>query len=93
MAAHSQHLSEGALSHLAHRITLRLLVVLTTLAAILIATTAAFASSTGWSQHKCNVAAVTWARTHPHTPAYKAKGVAYLKQLKKRPGCKFAHLP
>lgn len=75
-----------------HRISLRLLVFLTTLAAILVVTTAAFASSTGWSQHKCNVASVTWARTHLTTPAYKAKYIAYLKQLKKRHGCRFAHL-
>ena len=88
---HSQHLSEGALDPLPHRI--RLLVSLTTLAAILVVTTAAFARSTSWSQHQCNVAAVTWARTHPHTLAYKAKYVAYLKQLTKLHGCKFAHLP
>jgi hypothetical protein len=36
---------------------------------------------------------VTWGRTHPHTPAYKKKFVAYLKQLEKLHGCKFAHLP
>ena len=76
-----------------HRISLRLLVFVTTIAAILVATAAAFASSTGWSQHQCNVASVTWGRTHPHTLAYKAKYVAYLKQLTKLHGCKFAHLP
>lgn len=93
LAAHFQHLSEGSLSPLPHRISPRLLVVLTALVALLVATTAAFASSTGWSQHQCNVASVTWARTHPHTLAYKAKYVAYLKQLTKLHSCKFAHLP
>ena len=56
-------------------------------------TTAAFAGSTGWSQHRCNVANVTWARTHPHTLAIKAKYVVYLKQLTKQHGCNFPHLP
>jgi hypothetical protein len=78
---------------LTHRISLRLLAFLTTLATILVATTAASASSTGWSRHQCDVAAVTWARTHPHTGAYRAKYVAYLKQLAKLHGCKFAHFP
>lgn len=75
------------------RISLRLLVVLTALASILVASTAASARNAAWSQHHCNVAAVTWARTHPHTLAYKAKYVAYLKQLEKLHSCKFAHLP
>ena len=93
LTARSQRRSEGALSPLPHRISLRLLVFLTTLATILIATTAAFASGTGWSQHQCNVAMVTWARTHPHTSAYRARYVAYLKQLTKLHGCRVAHLP
>jgi len=78
---------------LTHRTSLRVLVFLTTLATILIPTTAAFESGTGWSQHQCDVAMVTWGRTHPHTPAYRAKYVAYLKQLTKLHGCRFAHLP
>ena len=75
------------------RISLRLLVVLTALASILVASTAASARNAAWSQHQCNVAAVTWVRTHPHALAYKVKYVGYLKQLEKLHGCKFAHLP
>ncbi len=93
LTARSQHRSEGALSPLPHRISLRLLVFLTTLTTTLAVTTAAFAGSTGWSQHRCNVANLTWARTHPHTLAIKTKYVVYLKQLTKQHGCKFAHLP
>jgi hypothetical protein len=81
------------LSPLQHRITQQLLALLATLAATLVAATAASASSTGWSRHQCDVAMVTWARTHPHTLAYKAKYVAYLKQLSKLHGCKLPHLP
>lgn len=55
--------------------------------------TAAAAKSAAWSKHQCDVASVSWARTHPHTAAYKKKYVAYLKHLEKRHGCKFAHLP
>ncbi len=76
-----------------HRLSLRLLFLLTLLVTAAATTSAAFATSAGWSQHRCNVAAVTWVRTHPHTLAYKAKYVAYLKQLEKLHGCKFAHLP
>jgi len=39
-----------------------------------------------WSKHQCNVAAVTYARTH-HTS--KAAGAAYLKRLNKLHGCTF----
>jgi hypothetical protein len=71
---------------------------LTALVAVAVAvafstSTAAYAKTAGWSQRKCDVAAVTWARTHPHTVAYKAKYVLYLKQLRALHGCKFAHLP
>ena len=44
------------------------------------------ATGVKWSQHKCNVVAVTYARTHHNS---KAAGAAYLRGLNKQHGCTF----
>lgn len=72
------------------RTSMRLLAFVVVLATGLLITPATFARSAGWTQHKCNVVAVTWVRTHH--PA-KPKLLAYVKQLKAQHGCTFAHMP
>jgi hypothetical protein len=50
------------------------------------AVSASGATAATWSRHKCDVVAVTYARTH-HTS--KAVYAAYLKGLNKQHGCTF----